>query len=207
MTGARTCVFSSAIPSGRLAQTPRFARCFRPIWGQFPETCRPPPGPPLAGGELCCAQGFLRNEGPVRVRGGIGAHFQCGVRGLRSECRGLVPGTVSVIGRPETTQKQPRNKSSFAIFPCNARLPPCLGGFGGGRAALDYPSCSTSQTPRCARCFRPNWEQFPETCRPPLAPPWQGGNCAAPREGAGWVSPGVRRGSPSSNAECGRGEW
>ena len=57
--------------------------------------------------------------------------------------------------------------------------PPARGGLGGGRAALDDPTNSIPQTPRCARCFRRYREPFPETRPPPPDPPLAGGNCAA----------------------------
>jgi len=111
---------------------------------------------PLTGRELCCAQEVLW-------------------RGLVSNYRVSVPGTPSGIRAPPTI----RHPQSFRA---THGSPPVRGGLGGGRAALDHPSDSTCQTPRCARCFSPFRRPFPETRPPPPGPPLAGGElCCAQR--------------------------
>ena len=90
-------------PPDSTPQTPRCARCFRRLRGPFPETRPPPPDPPLAGGELCCAQGGFVAWVGVRVAG-VGS------------------GEFPPASDAPPTIRHPQ------YSPCNARLPPSQGG-------------------------------------------------------------------------------
>jgi len=154
-------------PLSPLVDWPRHL-ALRGVSGQFGGNFQRRAGPPLAGGELCCAQGFLRNEGPVRVRGGIGAHFQCGVRGLRSECRGLVPGTVSVIGRPETNRRSQSSRATHGS-------PPARGGLGGGARRSIIPPVRLPKRLAVRGVSDQIGSNFQRRAGPPWPPPGRGG--------------------------------
>ncbi len=160
-------------PPDSTPQTPRCARCFRRYRGPFPETCPPPPDPPLAGGELCCAQGVLW-------------------RGLASGCRVSVHGTPSVIRPPPTICHSHSPRATHGSPPGRGGTVLRTGGFVAwvgvrvaGVGSGEFPPASdappTIRHPQYSPCNA-------------RLPPSQGGTCAAHRRGVGVRGKGDARG-------------